>query len=130
MNCYAITRRGGPAWAWPRRSISTAANSSPDHVVLDMAREEPAAARAAGDGYVLDEIPRKMQQTRAASGAFAHAEQRTLRHCMVMRWPAFRQDCTYRHFTVVIWVVGAPNAESAALVIPGPVLFCAPANGW
>jgi adenylate kinase len=38
----------------------------PDQVVLDMVREEMAAAKAAGGGYVLDGIPRTMQQARAA----------------------------------------------------------------
>jgi len=38
----------------------------PDQVVLDMVREAVAAAKAAGGGYVLDGIPRNMQQARAA----------------------------------------------------------------
>lgn len=38
----------------------------PDQVVLDMVREELVAAKAAGGGYVLDGIPRNMQQARAA----------------------------------------------------------------
>ena len=38
----------------------------PDQVVLDMVREAMAAAKAAGGGYVLDGIPRNMQQARAA----------------------------------------------------------------
>jgi adenylate kinase len=38
----------------------------PDHIVLDMVREALAAAKAAGGGYVLDGIPRNMQQARAA----------------------------------------------------------------
>jgi hypothetical protein len=38
----------------------------PDQVVLDMAREALVAAKAAGGGYVLDGIPRNMQQARAA----------------------------------------------------------------
>jgi adenylate kinase len=37
----------------------------PDQVVLDMVREALVAARAAGGGYVLDGIPRNMQQARA-----------------------------------------------------------------
>ena len=36
----------------------------PDQVVLDMAREAMVAAKAAGGGYVLDGIPRNMQQPR------------------------------------------------------------------
>jgi adenylate kinase len=38
----------------------------PDQVVLDMVREELTAAKAAGGGYVLDGIPRNVQQARAA----------------------------------------------------------------
>ena len=38
----------------------------PDQVVLDMVREAMVAAKAAGGGYVLDGIPRNMQQARAA----------------------------------------------------------------
>jgi adenylate kinase len=38
----------------------------PDQVVLDMVREELVAVKAAGGGYVLDGIPRNMQQARAA----------------------------------------------------------------
>ena len=38
----------------------------PDQVVLDMMREAIVAAKAAGGGYVLDGIPRNMQQARAA----------------------------------------------------------------
>ena len=38
----------------------------PDQVILDMVREELVAAKAAGGGYVLDGIPRNMQQARAA----------------------------------------------------------------
>ncbi len=38
----------------------------PDHVVLDIAREALVDAKAAGGGYVLDGIPRNMQQARAA----------------------------------------------------------------
>jgi adenylate kinase len=38
----------------------------PDHIILDMVREELVAAKAAGGGYVLDGIPRNMQQARAA----------------------------------------------------------------
>jgi adenylate kinase len=38
----------------------------PDQVVLDMMREAMVAAKAAGGGYVLDGIPRNMQQARAA----------------------------------------------------------------
>src|SRR6266704_2243776 len=38
----------------------------PDQVVLDIAREALVAAKAAGGGYVLDGIPRNMQQARAA----------------------------------------------------------------
>ena len=38
----------------------------PDQVVLDMAREALVDAKAAGGGYVLDGIPRNMQQARAA----------------------------------------------------------------
>src|SRR5258707_11385499 len=38
----------------------------PDQVVLDMVREELVAAKAAGGGYVLDGIPRNIQQARAA----------------------------------------------------------------
>jgi adenylate kinase len=36
----------------------------PDEIVLDMVREAFAAAKAAGGGYVLDGIPRNMQQAR------------------------------------------------------------------
>ena len=38
----------------------------PDQVVLDMLREAMVAAKAAGGGFVLDGIPRNMQQARAA----------------------------------------------------------------
>ena len=38
----------------------------PDQVVLDMVREAMVAAKAAGGRYVLDGIPRNMQQARAA----------------------------------------------------------------
>jgi adenylate kinase len=38
----------------------------PDQIVLDMLREAMAAAKAAGGGYVLDGIPRNMEQARAA----------------------------------------------------------------
>ena len=38
----------------------------PDQAVLDMVREAMVAAKAAGGGYVLDGIPRNMQQARAA----------------------------------------------------------------
>jgi adenylate kinase len=38
----------------------------PDQIVLDMVREALVAAKAAGGGYVLDGIPRNMQQARAA----------------------------------------------------------------
>jgi adenylate kinase len=38
----------------------------PDQVVLDMVREAMVAAKATGGGYVLDGIPRNMQQARAA----------------------------------------------------------------
>jgi adenylate kinase len=38
----------------------------PDHIVLDMVREALFAAKAAGGGYVLDGIPRNMEQARAA----------------------------------------------------------------
>ena len=38
----------------------------PNQVVLDMVRAELIAAKAAGGGYVLDGIPRSMQQARAA----------------------------------------------------------------
>ena len=37
----------------------------PDEIVLDMVREAFVAAKAAGGGYVLDGIPRNMQQARA-----------------------------------------------------------------
>jgi adenylate kinase len=37
----------------------------PDQVVLDMVREELVTAKAAGGGFVLDGIPRNMQQARA-----------------------------------------------------------------
>jgi adenylate kinase len=37
----------------------------PDEVVLDMVREAFVAAKAAGGGYVLDGVPRNMQQARA-----------------------------------------------------------------
>jgi len=37
----------------------------PDQVVLDMVREAVVAAKAGGGGYVLDGIPRNMQQARA-----------------------------------------------------------------
>jgi adenylate kinase len=36
----------------------------PDQIVLDMVREALVAAKAAGGGYVLDGIPRNMQQAR------------------------------------------------------------------
>src|SRR5271166_3697977 len=42
-----------------------ARRTAPDQVVLDMVREEMVAAKAAGGGYVLDGIPRNMQQARA-----------------------------------------------------------------
>jgi adenylate kinase len=38
----------------------------PDQVVLDTVREQLVAAKAAGGGYVLDGIPRNMQQARMA----------------------------------------------------------------
>ena len=38
----------------------------PDQIVLDMVREALVAAKAAGGGYVLDGIPRNMEQARAA----------------------------------------------------------------
>jgi adenylate kinase len=38
----------------------------PDQIVLDMVREAMVAAKAAGGGYILDGIPRNMQQARAA----------------------------------------------------------------
>jgi adenylate kinase len=38
----------------------------PDQIVLDMLREAMIAAKAAGGGYVLDGIPRNMEQARAA----------------------------------------------------------------
>ncbi len=38
----------------------------PDQVVLEMVREALVAAKAAGGGFVLDGIPRNMQQARAA----------------------------------------------------------------
>jgi adenylate kinase len=38
----------------------------PDQIVLDMTREAIIAAKAAGGGYVLDGIPRNMEQARAA----------------------------------------------------------------
>ena len=38
----------------------------PDQIVLDMTREAMIAAKAAGGGYVLDGIPRNMEQARAA----------------------------------------------------------------
>jgi hypothetical protein len=38
----------------------------PDQAVLDITREAMVAAKAAGGGYVLDGIPRNMQQARAA----------------------------------------------------------------
>jgi adenylate kinase len=38
----------------------------PDEIVLDMVREAFIAAKAAGGGYVLDGIPRNMEQARAA----------------------------------------------------------------
>ena len=38
----------------------------PDQIVLDMVREAMTAAKAAGGGYVLDGIPRNMDQARAA----------------------------------------------------------------
>jgi adenylate kinase len=37
----------------------------PDQIVLDMVREAFAAAKAAGTGYVLDGIPRNIEQARA-----------------------------------------------------------------
>src|ERR1700749_4953579 len=38
----------------------------PDRIVLDMVREAMIAAKAAGGGYVLDGIPRNIEQARAA----------------------------------------------------------------
>jgi adenylate kinase len=38
----------------------------PDQIVLDMTRDAIIAAKAAGGGYVLDGIPRTMEQARAA----------------------------------------------------------------
>jgi adenylate kinase len=38
----------------------------PDQIVLDMVRDALIAAKAAGGGYVLDGIPRNMEQARAA----------------------------------------------------------------
>ena len=38
----------------------------PDQIVLDMTREAMIAAKAAGGGYVLDGIPRNIEQARAA----------------------------------------------------------------
>src|SRR5215469_12430867 len=38
----------------------------PDQIVLDMVREAMIAAKASGGGYVLDGIPRNMEQARAA----------------------------------------------------------------
>jgi adenylate kinase len=38
----------------------------PDRIVLDMVREAMIAAKAAGGGFVLDGIPRNMEQARAA----------------------------------------------------------------
>jgi adenylate kinase len=38
---------------------------APDQVVLDMVREAVVAAKAAGGGYVLDGVPRNIQQARA-----------------------------------------------------------------
>jgi adenylate kinase len=38
----------------------------PDQIVLDMVRDALIAAKAAGSGYVLDGIPRNMEQARAA----------------------------------------------------------------
>jgi len=38
----------------------------PDQIVLDMVRDAMIAAKAAGRGYVLDGIPRNMEQARAA----------------------------------------------------------------
>src|SRR6201985_496084 len=37
----------------------------PDQVVLDMVREAVVAAKAAGGGYVLDGVPRNLEQARA-----------------------------------------------------------------
>jgi adenylate kinase len=37
----------------------------PDEIVLDMVREAMVAAKAAGGGYVLDGVPRTMEQARA-----------------------------------------------------------------
>src|SRR6201982_3849079 len=37
----------------------------PDQIVLDMVREAVVAARAAGGGYVLDGVPRNIEQARA-----------------------------------------------------------------
>ena len=39
----------------------------PDRIVLDMVREAMITAKAAGGGYVLDGIPRNIEQARAAS---------------------------------------------------------------
>src|SRR5690242_17629633 len=38
----------------------------PDEIVLDMVREALVEAKAAGRGYVLDGVPRTMQQARAS----------------------------------------------------------------
>ena len=57
--------RGGPCWARPSRAYLDRGELVPDQVVLDMVREELVAAKAAGGGYVLDGIPRNMQQARA-----------------------------------------------------------------
>jgi adenylate kinase len=41
---------------------------APDKIVLDMVREAMIAAKASGGGYVLDGIPRNIEQARAAYG--------------------------------------------------------------
>ena len=66
MSCCAITWPGGPSWAAPLRSTSNRGELVPDQVVLGMVREAMIAAKAAGGGFVLDGIPRNMEQARAA----------------------------------------------------------------
>src|SRR5262249_44033601 len=38
----------------------------PDQIILDMVRQEVTAAKAAGGGYVVDGVPRTMDQARSA----------------------------------------------------------------
>ena len=64
VSCCVIMSRGGPAWVWPSRGFDRG-DLVPDQVAPDMVREAVVAARAAGGGYVLDGVPRNMEQARA-----------------------------------------------------------------